>query len=699
MTLERPESLDETPDLRRGATWKWPVGPGTRRRPLLFTTVVVTYAIGSELALRLIATSGLQRAFFIPAGITLAFLVRLPRRLWWIVLVAAGLTEFAMGASAGSPIGKTMGYTTANLIEPLIGAAIVTVTCGAIDLARRRDIYWYTLGPVVIGPGIGAALGAGTDLLFGGGNYLTTVAQWWLGDALGVILVGSAILVWGSSPDRRSVFSTGGVALITGSTLLTLAVLAFSDLPLVFAVLIGVVLAGVLLGVRAVAMTALAVALTIAVMLLFDPGDLIVGLTRASAVLLIELQVVMFALAGLFIAAESHERDVATRNAATAGHAAHEFELAARQERNLAIQIQRSLLPDRLPQLHDVRIAARHEAANEAFEVGGDWYDAIQLGDGRIGLVVGDIVGHGIEAMTSMGRLRTALGALAIHNDDPASLLIEVDEFVRGPDGIGFATVFYAIVDHERGSVQYSSAGHPPALMVAVNRETTWLDQGQGEPLYGEPSHARPRGSAPVQPGATFILYSDGLIERRGESLDVGLARLERLAAELSDQGPEAICDGLISAFRVGASGQDDVVVLVMKVAPDEPARYHETFPATPDELRRIRVSVSAWAVDQALSESTRDDLLIAVGEATANAVRHAYPSESPGRVTVSIKPSDHVLEVAVIDNGTWRSSAGESKYPGMGTPIIRAVTQEFQTESTRSGTQVTFHVPISTSG
>lgn len=672
----------------------WPLRRGGWRMPVLFATVAVCYGAGSFVALRLIEVSDLQGVLFIPAGITVAFLLRLRRRTWWVVLAAAGVTEFLIDVAAGFGHGPALGFALANTVEPLIGAAIVKTMCGAVDLTRRRHVLWFTVGAVIIGPAVGAALGAGANDLFARGDFLMTFTQWWLGDSLGVILVGGAILAWGSDDDRRSSFSFWGAMLIVGSIALTVGVFAFAYFPLAFSVLIGVVFAGALFGVRAVALTALTIALTMAFLMALDPGDAIIGLSRASALVLIQLQVGVFTLSGFLIAAESHERDLATRLATRAALMAEESEMARKRLHDLAVNVQRGLLPDRLPQHPGVQIAARYESATEAFEVGGDWYDAFHLGGNRIGLVVGDVVGHGIDAMTSMGRLRTAVGALAMNEDDPASLLSKVDEFVGGPDGAAYATVFYAIVETETGAIRYASAGHPPGLILTADGRTTWLDRGQGMPLYGE-ERPRPQGSAVLEPGGALILYSDGLIERRGESLDIGLTRLERLASQLVGRSPEGICHELFTNFGVGPSREDDVVVLVMKPEPSQPAMYRKTFPAVPEELRQIRTSIRSWATSRNLPLATQDDLLIAIGEATANSVRHAYKDNEAGEVEIMITPIGAILEVAVNDRGTWQGPSESSSYPGMGRSIIGSVTQAYKTESDEGGTQVTFHLPI----
>lgn len=645
------------------------------------------------MALYLVDVSDLQGVLYISSGVTVAFLLRLPRRFWWIVLLGAGVTEFLLDLNAGFAASASMGYAVANVAEPLVGASIVSAACVEVDLTRRRHLIWFTLGAVLIGPAVGAALGAGADRIFAGDEFLTTFAQWWLGDALGVILVGSAILAWGSGPDRRSLLSGGGIGLVIGSMVLTAGIMAMTDLPLLFSVLIGVIVGGALFGVRAVTVTALGVVVTIALVVTMHPEPLIVGMDTTSAVLLVKLQVALFTLAGLLVAAEAHERELAMSLAARSALEAESHKRERRREQELAKRVQRGLLPDRLLNRPGVDTAARYEAASDLLEVGGDWYDTIQLDDSRIGLVVGDIVGHGIEAMTSMGRLRTALAALALHNDDPATLLTELDEFVGGPDGTKYATVFYAIVDLEARSATYSSAGHPPGLLVGPNGHPRWLDQGQNEPLTGA-GMARRKASVDFEPGSTLLLYSDGLIERRGESLSVGMDRLATLSSRLTNRPADAMCDELFAQLAPSDIRVDDAAVLVVRFV--EENEYHEVFPALPEELRKMRASISSWASAHHVSEPVADDLLIAVGEATANSVRHAYRNSPQGNVMIRIEMVDGYLAVKIEDTGRWREARPVADTPGLGTTIMNAVTEELTINQTPGGTQVTFRIPTS---
>lgn len=662
---------------------------------ILFLVAGLSYAFGSRLAIALIEASGLQGVFFIPAGLTVAFLLRLERRFWWVVLVAAGLAEFLMDVSYGFTPAQAAGFSLANMVEPVVGASIVVVGCGVVDLARRRDLVWFSFGAILIGPAVGAAVGATADRFLGGDEFLTTFLQWWLGDALGVILVGGMILSWGSSADRRSLWAAPGAALVIASAGLTVGLLTLSDLPLVFSVLVGVVIAGAMFGTRAVAVISVVVAFTISVTLAYYSGELVVGLTQAEALLVVKLEVAIFAIAGFVVAAEAYERELAVSQALEAVTQAAWFEKERQREHELAIQVQRGLLPDRPLSRKDLSIAARYEAASEAFEVGGDWYDTIQLRDGRVAIVVGDVVGHGIEAMTAMGRLRTAFGALALHTEGPGELLRAVDEFVGGPDGADFATAFVAVIDPESGTIKHASAGHPPPLLVQATGEATWLESGLSGPLYGETGNARGEASVEAEPGSVLVIFSDGLIERRGESLSIGMARLEAIIPELAAMDPQAICDELVHRLGVSVDRADDVVVLAVRLEPVSSDGLHIVAPAEAEELGSIRDSIRRWSEKNALHATVRDDLLLAVGEAASNVVRHAYEGGAAGNIDLDLVMEGEMVRVVVRDTGRWRQPLAEDGYRGVGMAVIQSLSHDFQIDRSEDGTLIRFKVPV----
>jgi serine phosphatase RsbU (regulator of sigma subunit) len=210
------------------------------------------------------------------------------------------------------------------------------------------------------------------------------------------------------------------------------------------------------------------------------------------------------------------------------------------------------------------RLQTRYRPADGNLTVGGDWYDVVDLGSGRRALVVGDCVGHGLGAAAVMGQLRSAGRALLLEDSSPASTLEGLDRFAATLPGAACTTVFCGIVDEATGEITYSSAGHPPPL-VAGSRGLRWLDDARARPLTLR-SGARPEATAQLDAGDALLLYTDGLVERRGEPLRQGLARLREAAADLGAAGlDEAVVDRLLTTL-IPDGASDDVALLLYRV-------------------------------------------------------------------------------------------------------------------------------------
>jgi PAS domain S-box-containing protein len=239
------------------------------------------------------------------------------------------------------------------------------------------------------------------------------------------------------------------------------------------------------------------------------------------------------------------------------------------EERRIALSLQRALLPERLLLHPAIEVAARYAAAGDALEVGGDWYETLPLPDGRIGIAVGDVVGHGLEAAATMGRLRTALAALAPHAPAPGLLLSRLQQFADGPNGTDFATVGFAALDPRTGAVEYAYAGHPPMLVLPPGGPASWLEGGRSMPLC-RPGSGRDRAqaAATLTPGSVLLLYTDGLVERRQESMDVGLERLREAAEDCRDAPVDEMCDRIVEAMIRATGNSDDAVLVCLRLLP-----------------------------------------------------------------------------------------------------------------------------------
>jgi serine phosphatase RsbU (regulator of sigma subunit) len=247
-----------------------------------------------------------------------------------------------------------------------------------------------------------------------------------------------------------------------------------------------------------------------------------------------------------------------------------EAALALREEHRIAVELQRGLLPKHLPETPGLELVAHYEAAGRGAEAGGDWYDAFALTHGRIGIVVGDVTGRGIPAASTMGHLRSVTRAFALADNatrSPGEVLTRLNRYQLALAEQELFTVIYAIVDVRRGRLCWASGGHPPPLLRAASGATRFLEGGGA--VMGVWDTAYPDVEDAVGPSDTLIFYSDGLVERRGESLDTGLQRLSQAAAAGPDQ-PSALCAHVLGTMLPAAMAvRDDVTAMVVRVRED----------------------------------------------------------------------------------------------------------------------------------
>jgi hypothetical protein len=206
-------------------------------------------------------------------------------------------------------------------------------------------------------------------------------------------------------------------------------------------------------------------------------------------------------------------------------------------------------------------IAARYVAAADSLSVGGDWYDLVELGEHRRALIVGDCVGHGLQAATAMGQLRSASRAMLIEGRDPASVLEGLDLFAGSVEGAYCATVVCALIDRRSGEITYSRAGHPPPL-VSGPAGARWLDDGLSVPLAVAEGVERRNATASMTAEDVLVLYTDGLVERRDEVIDTGLARLAGTVERVDEESVAGLADRLLREM-LNEDSTDDVVVVV----------------------------------------------------------------------------------------------------------------------------------------
>jgi|GEM_PF-6392304 len=228
-----------------------------------------------------------------------------------------------------------------------------------------------------------------------------------------------------------------------------------------------------------------------------------------------------------------------------------------------ALAFQRAALPDELPVVAGLTIAARYRPGAVRASVGGDWYDVLVLDEQRVALVVGDVVGHGMEAAAAMGRLRTAFQTIAPLRPDPAAMVQAISQQAPSIADAMCTTVVCAILDRHTGTMRWCRAGHLPP--VVLHAGVAMVVEGAGGPPLGMSRERPPVHEVVLAQDDLVVLYTDGMIERRGEAIYASLERLRVVAGELSDLEPEDFSDALVEAMVPAEEQVDDVAVLVVR--------------------------------------------------------------------------------------------------------------------------------------
>jgi anti-anti-sigma factor len=363
------------------------------------------------------------------------------------------------------------------------------------------------------------------------------------------------------------------------------------------------------------------------------------------------------------------------------------------EQRRVAAALQESLLPRELPRVPGVALAVRYLPAAESLEVGGDWYEAVQLPGGRLALAVGDVVGRGLEAASVMGQLRSALRAFALIDDRPTRVLERLSAFAETVDGASVTTVAYLVLDPATGDARYACAGHPPPLVVDPDGSARFLDEGRAAPLATHGGVAS-EGALRLRPETTVLLFSDGAIERRGEVLDEGLERLAAVAARGPVAEPGALCDHLLAELFAKEPPTDDVALLALRILGAPVPAVAIEVPARPEQLARVRAAVSAWLGRLGASLEDTWDVLIACGEACANAIEHAYPArpaagEGPTVRVELAQEGDSDVVVRVRDQGAWKPRRNPD-LRGRGLLLMRKTMDAVTVQRSDAGTTVT---------
>lgn len=349
----------------------------------------------------------------------------------------------------------------------------------------------------------------------------------------------------------------------------------------------------------------------------------------------------------------------------------------------IAQTLQRSLLPRRLPQFPGLSMAAWYEPAAQETAVGGDWYDVIELGHRRLGLTIGDVAGHGLAAATHMGQLRSAMRAYALDVESPAEMLAKLSRF-SDQQQLRMATMVYATVNLDTWVVDFARAGHPYPLLIRADGSGTFLSDAGGLPLGTGAVEAYDEQRITLAAGETLLLYTDGLIERRGQTLTEGESALVEAATTGPDE-PELKCRSIIERLTEGIAVQDDVALLAVRAV-----GLHEQMevyvPADAEQLAIVRHLIRRWVSAHGGTDDDCAAFAIVVTEACANAVEHAYgPGEANIRLGAALE--DGEATVTVRDSGVWREPRGHNR--GRGIPVMKEFMDDVAIDAGDDGTTV----------
>ncbi|SPM42868.1 ATPase [Mycobacterium numidiamassiliense] len=353
------------------------------------------------------------------------------------------------------------------------------------------------------------------------------------------------------------------------------------------------------------------------------------------------------------------------------------------QQRETALALQHAILgPAELPH----GFAVRYQAASWPLHVGGDWYDIVDLDDGRIALAVGDCVGHGLAAATVMGQLRSACRALLLDNASPAAALTKLDRFAARLPGAQCTTAVCAVLDPETGELVYSSAGHPPPVLVHADGSTRMLEDGHTIALGIRRDWPRPEAHVTMPARSTLLLYTDGLVERRRVALDDGIS----LAAELVQDGRVSPLDDLANDMmsRLAPSGgyQDDVVLLLYR----HPAPLELSFPADASHLAPARRALRGWLSRARVDPEQSMDVLIAAGEAVANAIEHGHRDGPAGTISLDATVLVDQVQLTITDCGSWKPpEPAANPHRGRGIMLMRGLMHDVTIKPEAAGTTV----------
>jgi len=687
----------------------------TARRVGALVVVGVAYYLGARLGLNLSLVEQNVTPLWPPTGIAVAAFLLLGRSMWPAVALAAFAVNLPI-SEGWLPAAVT---AVGNVLAPLVAATLLDRVGFRRQLDRQSDalaiVFLGALASMLISATIGAGTLVASDAI-PADRFPAAWVVWWTGDAMGVLTVAPFILSLPLFWEQRDWGWARWVEAVTILVLVAAVTLGAAYSDLLFPVLPMLGWAAWRLQLRGAAPAALIAALVATWTATQELGPF-GGLTLLQQMLTLQAFNMSVALTSFFLAALVSERMRTTAALAAAASELEERvqqrtaelsaanarllleiqeraeaqeqltheEARARREHHIAETLQRSLLPDRLPDIPGVALAARYVPATADVQVGGDWYDVVPLPGGLIGLAIGDVAGHGLQAAATMGQLRMALRAYALQDPSPLAVMGGLHQLVTQMPMPEMVTLMYFVFDPATRRLRFANAGHPPALVIA-DGEGTYVEAGLAPPV-GVIAEARyVEAGCELPAGATLLLYTDGLVERRGVSIQDGLDRLSHAAATGPREDLEDLCDHLLTALLDDNPVADDVALVAMRTVPSLDGPLAVTLPAEPRMLVQMRGALRRWLRESEVAPSDENDILVACGEACSNVVQHAYGARR-GDMEVEARLVEGAVELVVRDTGAWRSPADRGG--GWGLQLIRGLMDTVEVDSGTGGTVV----------
>lgn len=358
------------------------------------------------------------------------------------------------------------------------------------------------------------------------------------------------------------------------------------------------------------------------------------------------------------------------------------------REHNVADVFQRASLPASLPDIPGVAIRAHYLPATREAQIGGDWYDAFQLNDGRVALSIGDVAGKGLQAASVMSTVRLLIRAAALEDLPPSIVLARANALLLN-DKPTMVTALFGILDLEELTFTCSIAGHPVPVVATAQGEISSA-RSVSPPLGIFPAAMYPEQSLMLPLGSLLVLYTDGLVEEKREphNGDASLANAIQEALGTDDPNPaRSIADRL-----VGSSPKDDVAVMTVAIAAHPLLELDLALPARPSSSRQFRQALRRLYLAVGLTEENIQMLQVAVGEAVMNSIEHAYGVQG-GIVRVCARVDGGKLVIDVGDQGRWRAPHDDGG--GYGLRVLKSIVQQVEVNRTEYGTVVRVTQPV----